>query len=82
MVKKVIHSKALYSRLAIGMHLDKLLPHEVQAMLKRPSEEEVLKCQMILGGVPRYLEFVDQLKSFEQNIERLFFLRNAPPSDV
>ena len=43
MVKKVIHSKALYGRLAIGMHLGKLLPHEVRAMLKRRSEEEVLK---------------------------------------
>ena len=81
MVKKVIHSKALYGRLAIGMHLGKLSPHEVRAMLKRRSEEEVLKYLMILGGVPRYLEFVDQSKSFEQNIERLFFLRNAPLSD-
>jgi AAA+ ATPase superfamily predicted ATPase len=81
MVKKVIRSKALYGRLSFGMHVGKLLPHDVRSMLKRRGEDEVLKYQMILGGVPRYLEFVDQSKSFEQNIEKLFFSADAPLGD-
>lgn len=77
MVKKVIHSKALYGRVDLSMCIDKLIPKDARKMLRRRSESEVLKYLMILGGVPKYLEFIDQSKSFQQNIEKMFFDRNA-----
>jgi AAA+ ATPase superfamily predicted ATPase len=77
MVKKVIHSKALYGRVSLSLCIDKLLPQDARQMLSRRSEAETLKYLMIMGGVPKYLEAIDQSKSFEQNIENLFFKNNS-----
>lgn len=42
------------------------------------SKEEVLKYFMIQGDIPRYLESIDTNKSFEQNMNLLFFRKDAP----
>ncbi len=77
MVKKVIHSKALYGRVSCSLCVGKLFPKDARRMLSRRSESETLKYLMIMGGVPRYLEAIDQSKSFAQNIENLFFKSNS-----
>lgn len=77
MVKKVIRSKALYGRVSLSLRVDKLLPRDAKLMLRKRSESETLKYLMLLGGVPKYLEAIDQSKSFEQNIEKLLFSPNS-----
>ncbi|MBI4925632.1 MAG: AAA family ATPase, partial [Bdellovibrio sp.] len=77
MVKKVIQSKALYGRVSGQIRLQKLSPAECALMLKRRGKEEVIDYLIVLSGVPKYIEQVDQSQSFEQNISRLFFQKDA-----
>jgi AAA+ ATPase superfamily predicted ATPase len=78
MVKNVIRSKALYGRFSLQMHVNKLKADEVRKFFpKTKSSDEILRCLMTLGGVPKYLEEIDMRKSFEQNMEALFFREDA-----
>ena len=78
MVKKVLRSKALYGRFSLQLHVKKLLPHEAKLFFKSSkSNDEILRTLMIFGGVPKYLEELDQKQSLTQNLERLFFAENA-----
>ncbi|MCK4760747.1 MAG: AAA family ATPase [Candidatus Aminicenantes bacterium] len=78
MVKRIIHSKALYGRITLEMLLKGLLPHEAaQFFGKKRSSEEILKYLLVLGGVPRYLEEIDLNRSFNQNINTLCFSKNG-----
>jgi len=77
MVRKVIRSKALYGRLTLQMNIKKLLPHDAFLFLKKKSQIEQLKFLLVLGGVPKYLQDIDLKSSFEQNIETLFFKKDA-----
>lgn len=38
----------------------------------------ILQCQMVMGGVPYYLSLLNPEESLAQNIDRLFFSKNAP----
>lgn len=78
MVKKVIRSRALYGRITQQLQIKKLLPIGIKKFFKgKRSDEEILKYILILGGVPKYLEDIDLNRSFEQNIQALFFDQNA-----
>lgn len=78
MVNKVLKSKALYGRFNYDLKLKGLEPREVLQMLKlKRSPEEALLYQLILGGVPKYLELIDVRRSFDQNINRLLFVANG-----
>lgn len=78
MVKKVIYSKALYGRITQQLQVKKLLPSGIKKFFKKKrSTDEILKYTLILGGVPKYLEDIDLNRSFEQNIQTLFFDPNA-----
>lgn len=74
MVQKVVNSKALYGRIGSEILLKGLKPNEaVQLFNKKKSSEEILKYLLILGTVPKYLENIDQSKSFNKNINSMFF---------
>ncbi len=74
MINKVISSKALYGRISAEILLKGLGPHEVAKMLKnRRSKEEVLRYQLVFGGVPKYLEEINLDRSFNQNMNTLCF---------
>lgn len=78
MVKRIIHSKALYGRITLEMLLKGLLPNEAaQFFAGKRSSEEILKYLLVLGGVPRYLEEIDLNRSFNQNINTLCFSKNG-----
>lgn len=78
MIKKVISSKALYGRINWELCLQPLDPKETYQLLgKKRSQDEVLLYAMILGGVPKYLQEIDPNKSFDQNINKLFFVSNG-----
>ncbi|MCP4146624.1 MAG: AAA family ATPase [bacterium] len=74
MVKRIIHSKALYGRITCELLLKGLKPDEASKFFKnKRSKEEVLKYLLVMGGVPRYLEEIDLNRSFNQNINTLCF---------
>ena len=78
MVKRIIHSKALYGRITLEILLKGLLPREASVFFKnKRSKEEILKFLLVLGGVPRYLEEIDLNRSFNQNINTLCFSKNG-----
>lgn len=78
MVKRIIHSKALYGRITLEILLKGLLPHEAAKFFKNQrSKEEILKYLLVFGGVPRYLEEINLNRSFNQNINVLCFSKNS-----
>lgn len=42
------------------------------------SRYDIVQSNMILGGIPYYLNYFAKEKSFAQNIDTIFFSRNAP----
>lgn len=77
MINKVVKSKALYGRANHVMHLEGLLPNALSKFAPRRSSEELLKYQLTLGSVPKYLEEINPKLSFEKNINNLFFKKNS-----
>jgi len=78
MIKRVIHSKALYGRINWELCLSPLAPNEIYQLLDgKRSKDEALLYALIVGGIPKYLQDIDPHKSFDQNINRLFFTKNG-----
>lgn len=74
MVKKVLHSNALYGRTTLEILLKGFSPEEAACLLGRKrSREEALNYQLVFGGVPKYLEQINLNRSFNQNMNRLCF---------
>jgi hypothetical protein len=74
MVKKVLHSNALYGRTTIEILLKGFSPEEAACLLgKKRSREETLNYQLVFGGVPKYLEQINPNQSFNQNMNTLCF---------
>ena len=78
MTKKVIRSKALYGRINWELCLEPLPPDEIYELLDgKRSQDEILLYSLVFGGIPKYLQEIDPNKSFDQNINKLFFIKNA-----
>lgn len=77
MVQRVINSKALYGRISQEIKLDKFLPNEISKFLPNRSKEEAIKYALTLGGVPKYLEEINQNRSFDININKLCFQKDS-----
>ena len=74
MVDKVIKSKALYGRIDLEILLKGLSPPEAALFFNaKKSDAEILKYLLVLGTVPKYLEFVNQKLSFNKNMNKMFF---------
>jgi len=78
MVKRIIHSRALYGRITLEILLKGLPPDEAAKFFEeKRSHTEILKYLLVLGGVPRYLEEINLNRSFNQNINTLCFSKNG-----
>ena len=82
MLSKVIHNKGgLYNRLTDQIALDSFRLHECEEFLNSKGivmdRHEILEGYMILGGVPFYWEQLEKGLSLAQNIDNLFFGKNA-----
>lgn len=78
MIKRVIKSKALYGRINWELCLQPFEPNETYELLEnKRSQDEVLLYSLILGGIPKYLQEISPNRSFDQNINKLFFVKNA-----
>ena len=73
-VKKVVHSKALYGRIDIEINLQPLSIKESQQFFENtPFEHQIIDMYMVFGGIPQYwLELNPQL-SLIQNLNEYAF---------
>jgi len=73
MTTKVIRSSALYGRTDTIIHLKEFQLRETRSMLPQYGMEELLEAQMVLGGVPKYLELAGEHSSLHQAMDALAF---------
>jgi AAA+ ATPase superfamily predicted ATPase len=77
-IKKVIHSKALYGRVDLEWCMIGLPPDESIRFFKdKRNFDEILKYHLVMGSIPRYLEVIELNRSFEQNMNTLFFKKES-----
>lgn len=86
MMDKIIHSKGgLYNRLTGQIHLSPFTLAECEEYLQANGivmgRREILEGYMILGGVPYYWSYFKKGLSLAQNIDAMFFGRDAPLKD-
>ena len=77
MVKKVIRSVALYGRIDNELLVRELSPEDARKMTSRRGLLESLNYQLIMGGVPKYLDQIDESTALDSNITKLFFQKNS-----
>ena len=86
LLSKVIHNKGgLYNRLTGQIHLHPFTLSECEEYMKDKgpafTRNQILQCYMILGGVPFYWSFLKKGYSLPQNIDMMFFEKDAPLRD-
>jgi AAA+ ATPase superfamily predicted ATPase len=77
MINKVARSKALYGRIDLELLIEPLAPNAAAKMLTRRGADEIIKYLLIFGAIPRYLELVNQNRSFNQNVNELCFVKSG-----
>lgn len=83
MLSKIIHNKGgLYNRLSCRIHLQPFSLKECEAYVQSRNivmnRHQILECYMIMGGIPYYWSFLEKGQSLPQNIDRIFFAKDAP----
>ena len=73
MINKVVKSNAFYGRTDLVIHLKNFLLSDTKEMLKEKGTIEIIEAQMLLGGVPKYLDLVREKPSIRIGIEELAF---------
>jgi len=75
----------LHNRVTRQILLEPFTLNETEQFLKSKkimlSRFQIAECYMILGGIPYYLEQLEKSLSLSQNIDNLFFKKNAPLRD-
>ena len=82
MVRNIINSKGgLHNRITHEIHLHAFTLKETRQFLwkKNMKWDNILIAQvyMIMGGIPYYLDMLDETKSLSENIDTLFFHKDA-----
>lgn len=86
MLDNLINNKGgLYGRLTSELHLRPFTLSETEAFFTargiQMSRYNIAQAYMILGGIPYYLDYFNPTLSLAQNIDTLFFARNAKLGD-
>lgn len=75
----------LYNRITYQMKLETFTLSECEEFYRennvRFSRYDIVQSYMIFGGIPYYMGYVDGEKSLAQNIDDIFFRRNAELED-
>ncbi len=75
----------LYNRITYQMKLETFTLRECEEFYRensvRFSRYDIVQSYMIFGGIPYYMGYVDGEKSLAQNIDDIFFRRNAELED-
>ena len=83
MVNKLVKNKGgLHNRITEQIYLRPFRLGECEEYLHENGCEwdrySILQCHMAMGGVPYYMNLLNPEQSLAQNIDRLFFAKNAP----
>lgn len=83
MISKVIHNKGgLYQRLTDRIYLEPFSLRECEIYADEAglamTRQQILEAYMIMGGVPFYWSHLKKGLSLSQNIDQLFFVKDAP----
>jgi AAA+ ATPase superfamily predicted ATPase len=86
MLNKLINNKGgLYNRVTRRIKLSPFTLSEVEEFLfsknYKVDRYQITQLYMVLGGIPFYLDLIDKDYSVAQNIQRIFFEKNALLSD-
>ncbi|MBQ9328525.1 MAG: ATP-binding protein [Solobacterium sp.] len=86
MLNNIIHNKGgLYNRLSYRIHLQSFTLKECEEYIQSRNiimnRHQILECYMIMGGIPYYWSFLQKGLSLPQNIDRLFFAKDAMLED-
>ena len=86
MMNHIIKNRGgLHNRVTCQILLEPFTLNETEQFLKSKkialSRFQIAECYMILGGIPYYLEQLEKRLSLSQNIDNLFFKKNATLRD-
>lgn len=86
MIAKVLHQKGgLHNRVTLSLALQPFRLGETEDFLKargvQLDRQQIVELYMAVGGVPYYLDHVRKGRSAAQNIDAMFFSRNASLRD-
>ena len=86
MMKNIIHARGgLHHRLTAEIFLQPFCLRECEMFAKAfqlpMSREQIIEAYMILGGIPYYWSLMNKSLSLPQNIDRIFFSKDAPLRD-
>ncbi len=73
MISKVIKSSALYGRTDSIIHLQPFKLEDTARLLSNRCADEVLEAQMLVGGIPKYLELLSSFPSVRLAMQQLGF---------
>ena len=72
------YTSPLYGRRTGKIHLTPFtISQTLEYFNQKTSIEEIFKYQLLFGGVPYYFSFINQKKSFKENIISLFFSQTS-----
>jgi uncharacterized protein len=77
MLTKVVRSNALYGRTDRVIHLHPFQLSESKLMLPNYGNDELIEAQMLLGGIPKYLELIKNYPSLYLAIDDLAFSKDG-----
>ncbi|MDP6359693.1 MAG: ATP-binding protein [Planctomycetota bacterium] len=77
MMERFVKSGAFYGRTDLIIHLKSFCLTETAEMLGKKGTEEILDAQMLVGGVPRYLELLRPETSLRLGLDKLAFSPNG-----
>lgn len=82
MINKMIGDKGgLHNRITRNIHLSPFNLYETEVYLSQRkikfSRQQITECYMILGGIPYYLDLLEADRSLSQNVDNLFFHKDA-----
>ena len=81
MTTRVVRSNALYGRTDLVIHLKGFLLGNTKDMLKGKGTLETIEAQMLLGGVPKYLDLIREKPSIRIGMQELAFTETGYLTD-
>ncbi len=83
--KLINNHGGLYGRLTYQMELQPFNLYECEQFFRSKgfsmSRYDIVQAYMTVGGIPYYLNYFDKGRSIPQNVQAIFFDRNAPLRD-
>ncbi len=81
MTTKVVKSNVMYGRTDLVIHLKGFLLNNTKEMLKGKGSLEIIEAQMLMGGVPKYLDLIREKTSIRIGMEELAFTETGYLTD-